>query len=243
MLGFLKKFKKKKKDDDSDSPPRETAGDESASAEEGADPQKSKTDKTSGKKKKKLPVKLIIVVLVVLVCVGGAGFTVYTLYFSGPEESSGPIYQKRGFTYVDLPEEMLRFSFDHLPETYQALIRYDIQMTLLDREIARIEAVGQQYPDQKTIADKEKKVWQKTRDSLEKAFLKILKPVKDLYVLYRVNPEQGEEQINTRKNELAEQAAAALAPAGEMTGKRSPKESVPEGMLQKTWYTIKKKFL
>ena len=142
-----------------------------------------------------------------------------------------------------MPEELLKFSFKYLPDVYSAMITYNNEITLLDAQIARIDTIGQQYPDQKKITDKEKKVWEKTKAKLEKTFIKIQNPVKEIYVLFRVNEEQGLAQIETRRTELAELANTALAPVQEMTQKLKIKEKVPEGLINGTLYKIKKKFL
>ncbi len=243
MLGFLKKFKKSKKDKDSDSKKKK---DDSKKAPDGNTPDEEKSDgkASKGKKKRKLPVKLIIIVLIFLIVAGGAGFAVYKFYFSAKSsEPQAPVYKSTKLNHLQLPDEILHFSFDHFPDLYSAMVTYNMEMDLLDAEIARIETIGSEYPDQKKIADKEKKNWEKTKAGLEKVFLKVQKPVKETYVLFRVNKEQGLEQIKAKTKELAETANAALAPVQELTQKLKTTESIPEGMIQGTLYKLKKKFL
>ncbi len=262
MLGFLKKIKKSKKEKDS------SGSREPAAADLEKDPDKipgKKPDKKTGKKtadkassdteaslapaapakkKKKFSFKIVIIVLLVLVAVGASGFVVYTFYFS-PKNSDEPkpVYKKIELKHVGLPEEILKFSFEYLPDLYQTLIVFNTEMDLIDTEISRIDSIAQQYPDQKKIADKEKKIWEKTRDKAEKSFLKIEKPVKETYVLFRVNKDQGLAQIKERQTELAQTASAALEPVQELTGKLKNHEEIPKGFFNSTLYKLKKKFL
>lgn len=236
MLGFLKKFKKSKNGEDS---PSTDAGTDDAADQSSDAPKKDK-----GKKKRKLPIKMIIIILLVLVCIGASGFVVYTLYFSSAaKEKQAATYKKIELKHVALPQEILEFSFYRLPDLYAALITYNNEIILLNQEIERIDAIGTQYPDQKKIADKEKKTWEKTKAGLEKSFLKILKPVKEIYVLFRVNNDQGLVQINEKSPELAKAANDALKPVQEMTGNLKSTETIPDGFIKGTFYKLKKKFL
>ncbi len=102
---------------------------------------------------------------------------------------------------------------------------------------------AQQYPDQIKITNKEKKVWEKAKKGLQKAFLKIEKPVKETYVLFRVNNKLGLSQIEAKRKELNELTLTALTTAQELTQKLEPIEKVPKGIIKGTIYKLKKKFL
>jgi hypothetical protein len=234
MLGFLKR-KKKDQDDapEKKAPPKKENGDFPSEAEKVAP------------KKKRLPIKLIIIILVVLIAVGVSGFVVYKFWFSAPPEGKTEerVYKQIELTHVTLPEEMVRFSFDHFPPLYDAIVTYNAEMMLLEKEIDRIVKIGELYPEQKKIADKEKKAWEKTKETLKKSFIKIEKPVKETYVLFRVNEAQGRVRITEMQQELADAALSALAPAQEMTQKLKNAEQAPEGLIKGTIYKLKKKFL
>ncbi|MFH2058686.1 MAG: hypothetical protein ABIJ59_07285 [Pseudomonadota bacterium] len=266
MLGFLKKLKKfipsRKKQSPSDEqdatalktdetpkkdPIKDPKKDSPKKGSKDKEPQENELKKEPKvKKKKKISIKLILIIFLVLAAIGGAGFAAYT-FFLAPKnsEAQAPVqkYKKIELKNLQLPEELLKFSFDYLPDVYSALVTYNNEVILLDAEIKRIDAIGLQYPEQKKIADKEKKIWEKTRAGLEKTFLKIQKPVKEIYVLFRVNKEQGLAQIETRHAELAQLANTALAPVQELTRKLKTEEQVPEGLINSTLYKIKKKFL
>jgi hypothetical protein len=249
MLGFLKKFKKSKTEKDSSAAKETAASTDKAPDNKKADKKVSEPDSSeqppaSKKKKKKLPFKRIMVIFLVLAAVGASGFVVYTFYFSQKDTgTAAPVYKKIKLKHVELPEEILKFTFDYFPDLYQNLIVYDTEMNLVEAEILRIDAIAKQYPDQKKIAEKEKKIWEKTRDNLEKSFLKIEKPVKETYVLFRVNKGQGLVQIKDRQAELSLTAKEVLKPVQELTERLKTHEEIPKGFLKSTLYKLKKKFL
>ena len=244
MLGFGKKKKKDKektKTSEKDLPEEQENDESRDEADTLDDPEKTKPEK---KKKKRFSKKLIIIVLLVLMAIGGSSYIVYTLYFNPKNYSSqNAIYGKLELKHINLPEEMLKFSFDYFPDLYPALIIYNSEMNLFDQEIARIDAIAQKYPDQKKIADKEKKTWEKAKDTLQKSFLKIEKPVKATYVLFRVNKEQGLSQIEVMSEEMTQLAHSALASAQELTQRLKSNEAVPKGFIKGNIYKFKKKFL
>ena len=255
---MLKLFKKKKKDGDTEDSskksdkkpdkkdkgkkPEEKKGKKEPQAGPGGPaPEEKKPEK---KKRKPIPKKLIFVVFLILVALGASSFVIYRLYFAPKDpESLKTQYRKLELKHINLPEEMIRFCFDHFPDLYAAILTCNAEITLMDKEIARIDAIAKQYPEQGKIAEKEKAVLEKAKINLQKGFLKIEKPVKEIYVLFRVNPEQAMIQINEKNKELTELAGAALAPAQELTQKIPSEEAPPQGLIKGTLYKLKKKFL
>lgn len=234
MLGFLKKKKK----EDPKTPDDQTE----AKGKTAQSPESDSIDAVPAKKKKQFSIKKLIFILLVIGAVGGSGYFVYARYFAAPEPGTR-VYAPVPLAHVKLPPEMLAFSFDHFPELYAALAEFNLQMNLFDGEIRRIEAVGTQYPEQKKIADSQKKVWEKGKNTLLKTFAKLEKPIKETFVLYQVNQTQGLEQIQAKTRDLTTTAQDALKTAREQTAElkdRLPKP--PEGMVQGTLYKIKKIF-
>ena len=194
-------------------------------------------------KKKLITKKRILILFLVLAAIGASSFLVYTLYFTekGPENK---IYEKIELPHVKLPEEMLKFSFYHFPDLYLSLVDFNTEVTLFDREIARIKVIAQRYPEQLKITDTEKKVLEKGKATLIKAFRKLEKPIKETYVLFQVNETQGLAKVKEKEKELTDMAKTALKIAQAQTKNikaRAPK--VPEGAFQGTLYKLKKKFL
>jgi hypothetical protein len=224
-MGLLKK---KKKDESKDPAVQDKTADESKTL---------KSKKTSWFKK-------LIIVLVVLGILGGGGFFAYTKFFSGSGTEDSRGYRSVPLAHVTLPDEMLAFCFARMPELYEALVAFNREMDLFEAEIARIDAVATKYPDQKKIADGQKKVWDKGRQSLKKAFEKLEKPIRETFVLFQVNQAQGQEQIDQTAEQMIQDANDALEESQELTAplkKALPK--APEGMVKGTLYKIKKMFL
>ncbi len=185
--------------------------------------------------------KLIIVLFLLLIAIGGSGFVVYKFYFA-PQDPEAQIikYKKTELKHIKLPEEMVKFSFDHFPDLYTAILRYNNEIELIISEIDRIDAVGTKYPDQKKIAENEKKIWVKAKATLEKSFIKIEKPVKETFVLYQVNKELGLAQVEAKNDELVTNSQEAIKAVQELTQKLKIKEVVPEGFINGTLYKLKK---
>lgn len=209
-----------------------------------ADSQDTSIKKPPERKKKTGSKKRACIILFVLVAVGAASYPLYNLYVV-PKDPTAPnaVYQKIELKHLNIPEEMVRFSFDYFPDLYVAMISFNTEMDLFDQKIAGIDAIAQKYPEQKKIADKEKKTWEKAKKTLQKAFIKIEKPVKEIYVLFCVNKEQGLAQIDAKEQELTELAHSALAPAQELTRSIRSDEAVPQGFIKANIYKLKKKFL
>ncbi|MBU2431012.1 MAG: hypothetical protein KKH99_09990, partial [Proteobacteria bacterium] len=201
-----------------------------------------KTQKAQTPKKKRIPVKWILIFFFIF-CVGAGVFVVYFLYFSANNDGNQEPYKKITLAHIQLPEEMLKFTFNHFPELYGVMIAANSEINIIEDEIRRIDAVSKKYPDQAKIAEKEIKTWEKTRDTLQKAFIKIEKPVKETFVLYQVNTPDGLARIQELKDPLTQDAKTALVPVIEQTQRLKSNEDAPRGFIQKNIYKLKKKFL
>ncbi len=195
-------------------------------------------------KLKSRPKKRIFVLILTAVAIGASAYVVYSFYLA-PKDPDKPVvvFQKTELKHIHLPVEILRFCFDHLPDLYTVLVEADMRMELMEGEIGRIEAVAGAYPEQASIAEKEKAVWEKEKNNLQKSFLKIEKPVKEIYVFFRVNQEQAVTRIDETRKELMELAETALGPARERTRTIEERSAPPKGLIKRTLHTLKKKFL
>ncbi|WP_321492636.1 hypothetical protein [uncultured Desulfobacter sp.] len=224
-MGLLKKKKKEESGEPTEQTQQAKGGD----------------DAKSTRPQKKSFIKKLIVLLVILGILGGGGFFAYTKFFSG--SGKDPVYKTVPLAHVTLPDEMLAFCFAHMGELYDSLVAFNGEMDLFETEIARIDAVGAKYPDQMKIADSEKKIWVKGKDSLKKSFEKLEKPIKETYVLFQVNPTQGREKIDQTAEQLIQAAKEALEKAREQTAPlKDAMPKPPEGLVGGTLYKIKKMF-
>ncbi len=199
-----------------------------------------KSEKSS-KKKNFLTVKNLVIFSVLVLILAGSSFFVYKTYFSTSDE---PIeYKSVVLKNINLPDEMLKFSFYQINDLYFALVTYDLRVFLFDKEISRINQIGENYPEQKNIADKEKKNWIKAKEKVEKTFIKIEKAIKEIYVLYNVNKNEGEQKIKEKSEELLNRATDALKTLDPYIQKiEKNKVKAPQGFINKIIYKIKNIF-
>jgi hypothetical protein len=199
---------------------------------------KSEDESNVPKKKKFFTIKKIIIFTVILILLASSGFAVYKLYFSPTDEPV--IYESVVFKNINLPDEMLKFSFDQINDLYYSFATYDLRIHLINKEIDRINKVGEKYPDQNKIAEKEKKEWIKAKEKVEKKFIKIEKEIKKLYVLHNVNKKQGMIKIKEKDEELlllAKEALESLDPYIKII--EANKTDKPQGIINSTIYKIK----
>ena len=156
-----------------------------------------------------------IIILVVLLLLGGGGYFGYFYFFPGDG------YSELELVHVTLPQKILRFTYNKLPNVYLGLIDLNRQLVLIDGEINRINNIEKIYPEQKKIAEKGKKVWNKFQQKLQKYLPKLEEKLEAIYVTYQVNKDKGSELIESQKQTLKENNDTAIAPAKESTDKLS----------------------
>jgi len=238
--------KKKDKKIEADIPPEKSIPgekkQEKASGRKLKDPVKAEPLAEGEKKPKKSRknLKRAIIGVLILAILASAGFMAYKI-FSG--KKPGRSYVAQELPHITLPAEMMKFSFENFPDLYDAFLLFEIQITLLDREIERIETIGTTYPDQAAIAKNEKKIWEELRKNSVDSFKKIENRVKAIYVTFQVNQESGKTKINEEKTELANDAKGILEPVTALTQRLKASEEVPRGLIRKTIYKLKQLFL
>ncbi|MBF0204051.1 MAG: hypothetical protein HQK67_06980, partial [Desulfamplus sp.] len=185
--------------------------------------------------------KKLLFVFLVLTSLGIASFVVYKIYFVKKVDVSGYVQQE--LPNVTIAEEVIKFTYDFIPELYNSIILFNSEVILIENEIKRLTAIGEKFPDQIKISEKEMKNWEKEKNKLKQTYEKIGKRAEALYVSYRVNQEAGALQIQEQKNDITQSAKDALAPVLELTRRLKivPKETIPEGFVQGTIYKMRKK--
>ncbi len=230
-------FKKNKKNEGEDL----TAA-QPAPMEEEADESRVEKINEPPKKKKRFPLKKLIILLIIILVLAGGGFFAFTFFFKDKQnEKAIRAYPETILSHVELPDEILRFCFQKLPATYDHLSEYDKNLGLVEKEIQRIKAIGQKYPDQIKITDREKKGWEKLQKNLIKSFAAVQKTIRELYVSFQVNPDQGNLLITEKKEELAQKANDFLEPTRKQIQKfhKGQKEAPPKGFFAGLIYKVK----
>ncbi|MBF0228894.1 MAG: hypothetical protein HQK63_04790 [Desulfamplus sp.] len=198
------------------------------------------------KKKRKFFSKKLLFIMLVFISVGVAAFVVYKIYFI-PKNTQGVKreYAKKELPNIILAEEVVRFSFDLLPEFYDSTIIFNDSVIALENEVKRLNELGKQFPDQIKIAEKEIKIIEKEKTKLKQTYEKLEKKVEALYVSYKVNQESGIKQIEEQRNEIFTSSKDALAPVLELTKRiyamSAAESKEPEGFFKKAIYKIRQK--
>ncbi|MBU1169576.1 MAG: hypothetical protein KKD44_08435 [Proteobacteria bacterium] len=182
------------------------------------------TKETEPKEKKKgsrKKVLLLVLLLLVLVC---GVVVVYILFFSK---------KPAVITTSHLPKEIIVFSFDELPGLYEKLLSLNEEIILTQKEIDRIETVATTYPDQRKIADTEKKSWTVNLAALNKCLTDFEKQMEMLYVSYQVNPETGKTLMDEKKDDLEKTVETVVNQSKTMTDKLRAIENA-KSFIEKT---------
>lgn len=231
--------KKKEKTVESDKGPDPKKTAKKKPAPPGESPGEKTPSSRSSKLRKRL--KHIILAMLVLAILAGGGFAGYTFFLN---KETGRHYVKKELSHITLPPEMMKFCFENLPDLFDEFQRFSLEMTRLDDEIQRIEAIAAAYPDQSAIADKEKKIWTNARTRSLKNFEKIENRVRQIYVTFQINRETGTARLDQERPELLQQTTEILEPVLALTDRIQTTGLPPEGgWVKKIIYKIKHLFI
>lgn len=170
----------------------------------------------SGKKKenvqgkKRSPAKKLLILFIVLIVVSSVSIPAY-LFFVSKKPAS--------IRTSTLPAEIISFCFNKLPDLYTSLLALDEEIRLTQREIDRINAVGDTYPDQKKIAENELKGWTGNLKALTKCMTDYEKELQVLYVSFRVNTESGKALMDKSKEPLNQKVETVITQSKTLTDK------------------------
>jgi len=209
---------------------------------EAAKKAKQSSSTEGGPKKKFFTLKKLLLFVALAAALAASGAVVYNVYFAGQNDNDKPVYVEKELDHVALPQEVLKFTFTQFPGLYTSLVRFNSEILRIDREIGRIDRLGEKYPDQERIVAKEKRRWTRARQGAFKEFTKIQDAVKDLYVLFQVNRSEGRAKIDEEIEELEADASEALEPLADLTQRLKRQEPAPSGFFKGTLFKLKKKF-
>ncbi|MBU0992859.1 MAG: hypothetical protein KJ737_10240 [Proteobacteria bacterium] len=156
------------------------------------------------KSKKKISVTKIIFILIVISGLGTCGFGVYYFFFNPA------VYHKKTLEAVKINEELIEFSFHHMPDVYRAFVETNDKQVLLEKEIERLKGIADEYPLQKQIALSEIAVFENALQNIKMLREELEKNIEMIYVSYRVNQEKGLSLIESNKDVLITRAGNSL---------------------------------
>lgn len=158
----------------------------------------------------------ILIVLVLLAGLGGGGFFAYTQFF---KKKSGP--SVGALPHVKMNPAVIGFTFRQMPVLYGKLVQLNREISLIDRELGRLDTIESDYPQQKKIIKPERTIWDKTRKNLLTTLAKIENKIETIYVATMVNEEKGKAMLESSVTEL-ESLAAEIVTAAETHTSRIP---------------------
>jgi len=189
--------------------------------------------------KRSIPFKKIIFILILILMLGGASY--FGVHFLEKKE----VLSVKAFEHIPMKSEVIAFTFEKLPDLYNDLLRMNYEISLIDREIQRMNNIEKDFPAQKRIVTSEKKIWQQTRQNLLEALNRSDENIEALYVAWQVNPGKGMQIIEDRRDELSSAMDDSLEAAGNLTRRlaQSPGEKTVWEQIKEKMLSLKTQFL
>ncbi|TYT74485.1 hypothetical protein [Desulfobotulus mexicanus] len=125
--------------------------------------------------------------------IGGAFALLYLL--SGEKEEKPAEYPALALPYIPMEEELLNFTWQHIPQSYEALIGLNAEISLITEEIERIESIATRFPEQRRITQVEIREWESLKREIETGLSRSATALQALHVTFLVNPEKGKSSI------------------------------------------------
>lgn len=182
--------------------------------------------------------KLIIIAVIIILCAAiGAG--AFFFLKKGKEQIK---YSKKEYKNLAIPEEMIKFTFDVLPNLYVELGKLNDEVDIMDAEIKRLEEIETKYPKQKKIPTSEKKNIERLKKGTQTAISKIEKEIETAFVMSLVEEPKGRQYAKERQPDLEQLAKDSLAQIkGTEPEKTEDAEEEPTGFMGKIKSLFKKK--
>lgn len=153
----------------------------------------------------------VILVVLLLLALAGAAFFVYK------QKQQENLPQTTAFDHVDLNEEVVLFLFQRIPRLYNRVLQLNRELTLIEAELVRIEALEQQYPSEKRIIDSERNLWLRLQKKLDLSAQTLKSAAESYYVAYMVNSRKGQELIDENIGAVISDIEEVLSESGEET--------------------------
>jgi hypothetical protein len=128
----------------------------------------------------------ILMIVCVLAGLGVGGFFAFRYYqenYTGPSKASLP--------HDNMDAALIGFTFNMLPSLFTKLALINKEISLINSELARLDALESNYPQQKSLINPERMVWEKTKKSLLTVLQSFEKNIEIIYVAYKVNADKG----------------------------------------------------
>jgi len=179
---------------------------------------------------------LSLVAILIIVCLlaglGAGGFFAFRYYqqnYTGPSKASLP--------HTNMDAALIGFTFNRLPSLYTKLEQINAEIHLINLELARLDALESNYPQQKSLINPERILWEKTKKSLLTVMQSFEKNIEIIYVADKVNTDKGKELMEMKIPELETSADEVINASRAETSRI--KVDPPQTFLEK----LKTKFI
>jgi hypothetical protein len=185
-----------------------------------------------GNNEQGLSLVAILIIVFVTAGLGAGGFFAFN-YFK--QKNQGP--SKASLPHDSMDATLIGFTFEKLPSLYTKLELINKEISLIDLEIARLDALESNYPQQKSIIKTERIIWEKTKKNLLTVIQTFEKNIESIYVAHKVNAGKGKELMDTKTPELEASADEIIKTSQAETSRI--KVDPPQTFMEK----LKAKFL
>lgn len=141
----------------------------------------------------------IIILIILLSLLGAGGYFGYTKYYLKQGDSNA---FTTDLAHISLKEEILRASYEQLPEVYYALVKMNNELIVINKEIDRLSEMEKEFPQQLEIISSEKTIWTSIKKNVSDTVGTLENEIETLYVAHKVNPAKGKKRIETKKKQM-----------------------------------------
>lgn len=128
-----------------------------------------------------------------VLAIGGAFALLYLL--GGEKEEKPAVYPALALPHIPMDDELLAFTWQHIPQSYEALTGLNAEISVITEEMERIESIAARFPEQRRITQTEIREWESLKRELETGLSRSATALQALHVTLLVNPERGKTAI------------------------------------------------
>ncbi len=156
---------------------------------------------------------VLILILVLLLCSAGGGFIAWKRI---QKKNLPPIAT---FEHIALKEDVVTFTFKIIPPLYHRLVWLNMELTLIDQELTRLDNLESDFPDQNKVVKAERTLWKRLNKDILATTELVEKQTDSFYVSYMVNHQKGKALIEDKLEALTQQVDNTLEVVRSETGR------------------------
>ncbi len=145
---------------------------------------------------------LVVLVISILTLAGlaGGGYWAYGKYFQTKPRLK--------LNSVKVKPEVMEFLYRFIPKAHALAVVLDDDITLMDSEIKRLEAIAKKFPEQKALISEQLQRIEKTRRKTAAELNSALEQINTIYVSWLIDPIRGKKVLLKKRLDLIKSMAA-----------------------------------